>query len=53
MLKQIQVTYFDRDEKPTNKIRKIDVIDGDNAKMANEVVYESVYNNTSQSKLRI
>ncbi len=53
MLGQIQVTYSDRKEEPTNKVGKIDVIGSDNAKMADKVVYKSMCSTTSQSRSRI
>ncbi len=42
MLGQIQVTYFDREERPTNKIGSIYAIGNDNAEMADEIVHESL-----------
>ena len=41
------MTYFDRKEKPINKIGKIDVVSGDDIKMADKVVYESICNTIS------
>ncbi len=53
MLRQIEVIYSDREEKPTNKFGKIDMFGGDNMKMADKVVYENMRNTTSQSRLEI
>ena len=50
MLGQIQITYSKWNKKPTNKIRKIDKIESNKAKMAYKMVYESIRNTTSQSK---
>lgn len=43
ILKQIWVTYFNKKEKPINKVRKINVICDNNIKIANKVILESVH----------
>ncbi len=53
MLGQIQVTYSDKEEGPANKVGKMDVIGGDDTKMANEVVHKNVCSTTSRSRSRI
>lgn len=53
MLGQIKVTYSDRKEKQTNKVRRINAIGGDNTMMANKVVYENVCSTIYWSRLEI
>ena len=53
MLGQIQMIYSDREEKPINKVGKMDMVDGDNAEMADKVVYESMRSTTSRSRSKI
>ncbi len=50
MLGQIKVTYSDKEEKPVNKIGRIDAVGDDDEEIADKVVYESMYNITSWSK---
>ncbi len=50
MLGQIQVTYSDKEEGSLNKVRRIDVIGGDDAEIADKVVHESVRSTTSRSR---
>ena len=38
--------YSDREEKSTNKVRRIDIVGGNNAEIANKVVYERVRSTT-------
>lgn len=52
ILGQIQMTYFDREKKLANKVEKMDIIGDNNAKMADKMVYESVYSITSWSSQR-
>lgn len=47
MLGQIEVTYFNGEERPKNKVGKIDVIGGDVAEMVDKIIYESICNITS------
>lgn len=44
------MTYFNTKEKLINKVGKIDVIGGDNAKIADKVIYKSIYNIISWSR---
>ena len=53
MLGQIQVTYFDREEGPINKVERIDAVGDNNAGMADKVVHESVCSTTFWSRLGI
>ena len=53
MLGQIQMTCFDKEERPTNKIGKRDAVGSNNAKMTDKVVHESMCSTTSQSRSRI
>ena len=45
--------YFNKREGPTNKVRKMDAINGDNTKMTDKVVYKSVCSTTSQLRSKI
>ena len=40
------MTYFNIDKGSINKVRKMDIIDDDNVKMANKIVHKSMYSIT-------
>ncbi len=50
ILGQIQVIYSAKEERPANKVRRIDAIGDDNVEMANKVIHESIRSITSQSR---
>lgn len=47
------MTYFDREKRLINKVGRIDTFGGDNTKMADKVIYESVHHITFRSRSRI
>ncbi len=53
MLSQINVIYFDREESLTNKVRRIDMVGGDNVEIADKIVYESMRSTFFKSRLGI
>lgn len=46
MLRQIQVIYFNREEKPTNKVGKMDAVGNNNIKIANKVIHICIHSIT-------
>ncbi len=53
MLGQIQVTYFDKEKGPLNRVRRKDIVGDDNVEMADKMVYKSMRSTTSYSRLEI
>ncbi len=53
ILGQIQVTYSDKKERLANKVGRINAVGGDDAEIANKVIYESMRSTTSRSRLGI
>lgn len=53
MLRQIQVTYSNREKRPINKVKRKDIIGSNNIEIADKIVYENVYSTTFRSRSRI
>ena len=47
------MTYSNEKEEQTNKFGRLDIVGSDNVKMANNMIYESVYSTTFWSRLSI
>lgn len=43
MLRQIPMTYSDREKRPTKKVGKIDMFDSDNTEIADQVIHDYVH----------